>query len=106
MRRPWIAVVSPHKTQSGDGLAAVLLIDPDEKPLPSIQIIAKLFGFTRAEARLCQLLAPGVRLEDTAGQLGITMNTARTHTRRILEKAHFRRQTDLVLLLNRLPADA
>jgi DNA-binding CsgD family transcriptional regulator/PAS domain-containing protein len=105
LRRPWIAVVSPHKTASGDGLAAVLLIDPDEKPVPSATIISQMFGFTRSEARLARLLAAGVRLEDAAGELRITVNTARTHARRMLDKAGVRRQTDLVLLLNRVPAD-
>lgn len=105
LRRPWVAVVSPHKRTSGDGLVAVLLIDTDKKPVPSATIISQVFGFTRSEARLAQLLASGVRLEDAAEQLGITINTARTHTRNMLDKAGLRRQTDLVLLLNRLPGD-
>jgi DNA-binding CsgD family transcriptional regulator len=48
------------------------------------------------------MLAQGIRLEDAAAQLSITINTARTHTRRMLEKSGVRRQTDLVLVLNKL----
>lgn len=102
-RRPWIAVVSPHKVSDGKGYAAVLLIDQEETPQPSARIVAQLFGFTHSETKLALLLAQGIRLEDASIQLKITMNTARTHTRRILDKTGLRRQTDLVLLLNKLP---
>lgn len=103
LRRPWIAVISPHKGPLGEGLAAIMLIDPEENHVPGAAIISKLAGFTAAETRLAQMLASGLRLEDAADELGITMNTARTHTRRILDKTGLRRQTDLVLLLNKLP---
>jgi DNA-binding CsgD family transcriptional regulator len=66
-------------------------------------VVAQLFQFTPSETRLGLMLAQGIRLEDAAMQLGIKVNTARTHTRRMLDKAGVRRQTDLVLLLNRLP---
>jgi len=85
-------------------MAAVLLIDPEASAQPSAEIVAGLFQFTPAETRLALLLAQGIRLEGAAAQLKITMNTARTHTRRMLDKAGVRRQTDLVLLLNRIPA--
>ena len=103
LRRPYIAAVSPHRS-SAAGTAAVLLIDPEESPEPSAEIAARLFGFTRSETRLALLLAQGIRLEDAAQQLSTTMNTVRTHTQRMLAKAGVRRQTDLVLLLNKIPA--
>ena len=106
LKRPWIVVVSPYKSTSGDKLAAALLIDPDEHPVAATEVLAKTFGFTRAEARLSQLLASGNRVEDAAEQLGITVNTARTHVRRMLDKTGLRRQTELVLLLNKLPASS
>ena len=96
-------MVSPHKGPLGEGLAAVTLIDPEENPVPSSAIISKVASFTGAETRLAQLLTSGMRLEDAAQELGITINTARTHTRRMLDKTGLRRQTDLVLLLNKLP---
>jgi len=104
LRRPWIAVVSPHRVPSGEGLATVLLIDPESHAEPSAEIVSRLFGFTASETRLALLLARGTRLDDAAAQLRIKMNTARTHTRRMLDKTGLRRQTDLVLLLNKLPA--
>jgi len=103
MRRPWIAVVSPHKTENGEGLAAVLLIDPEEKPMPSWAALARAFRLTKSEAKIAQMLAMGMRLEEVAERLEITINTARTHTRRILEKTGVRRQADLILLLARMP---
>ena len=104
LRRPWIVVVSPYKSSSGDKLAAVMLIDPDQHPAAPVEVLAKAFGFTGAEARLAQLLASGNRVEDAADQLNITVNTARTHVRRMLDKTGLRRQTELVLMLNKLPA--
>ncbi len=105
LRRPWVAVVSPHKGPLGEGFTVVMLIDPDAHPVPSRDIVSRLAGFTAAETRLAQFLASGIRLEEAAEELGITLNTARTHTRRMLEKTGLRRQTDLVLLLNKLPAE-
>ncbi len=102
LRLPWVAVVSPHKSSWGDGFTSVLLIDPEESPIPSAEIVAKVFGFTPSETRIALMLAQGIRLEDAAAQLSITINTARTHTRRMLEKSGVRRQTDLVLVLNKL----
>lgn len=102
-RRPWIAVVSPYRNASGESFAVVLLIDPEGESEPSAEVVARLFGFTPSETKLALLLARGIRLEESSHELRITLNTARTHVRHMLEKTQLRRQTDLVILLNRLP---
>lgn len=106
LRRPWIVVVSPFRVSSRQGLAAVLLIDPERNPKPKATLISKLFGFTPAETKMAILLADGTCVEDAAAKLHITMNTARTHVKRMLDKSGLRRQTDLILLLNKIPGDA
>jgi DNA-binding CsgD family transcriptional regulator len=102
-KRPWIVSFSPYMGQPGQGMVAVLITDPDQPSLPSAEIVARLFGFTSAETRMAVILATGVRVENAAEILQIKLTTARTHLQRMLEKARVKRQTELVLLLNRIP---
>ncbi len=86
----------------------VLLLISDleqEKRGPAADILRRLFGLTPAEARLAMLLGHEMSLAEAAGTMGITMLTARSHLKRIFEKAGITRQADLIALLNRIPSD-
>lgn len=61
------------------------------------------FGLTAKEAALARLLAQGAPLKAIAEQQQITLATARTHLSRIFRKTHTARQSELALLLNKLP---
>lgn len=52
---------------------------------------------------LAARLFEGKSLEQVAGELAITYETARTHLRRIFSKTGTSRQAELVLLIARLP---
>lgn len=68
------------------------------------QALSSLFGLTRAESRICRLLVGGSSLEQAASKLGISMNTARTHVKRVFDKTGAHRQSDLMLLFtSRIP---
>ena len=87
------------------GVAAVLFVsDPEREVQTPEQFIRDLYGLTPAEARLAMLLGRGHTLNDAAGALGISRNTAHTHLSRIFMKTDTSRQSDLVRRLLTAPA--
>lgn len=78
--------------------AAVLFIrDPEASVAETSQkIVQQLFGFTRIEAAMALSLANGNTIEETAENLGLKKNTARTYLRFIFNKTGVTRQTMLV----------
>ncbi len=58
--------------------------------------LAELYHLTNREAALAGLLARGLTLAESADELGITEQTARTYSKRIFLKTGVRRQTELV----------
>ncbi|MBN1772828.1 MAG: helix-turn-helix transcriptional regulator [Deltaproteobacteria bacterium] len=80
-------------------IAAILLHDPETTMEPSPRTLQRLYGLTPAEAKVCVALAHGTSLRRLAENHRVTLNTARTHLYRAMEKTGTRRQTDLVRLL-------
>jgi len=58
-------------------------------------ILTQLYGFTPGETRVALRVAQGESVADIAGALGLSVNTVKTHTRRIFDKAGVRRQAEL-----------
>jgi DNA-binding CsgD family transcriptional regulator len=102
--RPMTGVVAPL-TRAGvrEGPAAarvaVFVTDPDKMRVPEQGTLARLFDLTPAEARLVQGLTAGYTLEESAGQLGISVETARKRLRDVFVKTDTHRQSDLVRLV-------
>jgi DNA-binding CsgD family transcriptional regulator len=63
--------------------------------------IAGLFGLLPSEARLALALGRGMSIADAAVDLGLTIETARTYTKKIYAKMGARGQADLVRFLHR-----
>ncbi len=59
------------------------------------------YGLTAAEAVVAQLLLRGNSNAVVAERLNISLETARTHVRRLLAKTGTHRQSDLILVLLR-----
>nr|WP_319000290.1 helix-turn-helix transcriptional regulator [Burkholderia cenocepacia] len=78
---------------------ALLLRDPDNKPLGAHDIIRKLYDLTPAETSLALLLTNGLTLEEAAEESRISKNTARTHLRAIFSKTGVTRQAMLIRIL-------
>ncbi len=78
------------------------LIPVEHKPRPKVDLLAKAFGLTPAEARLASIIAEGVSPEHAAEELGIARVTARNQLRAIFSKTATHRQGELVALLSRL----
>ena len=70
----------------------------------SAPVLRQLFGLTRSEARLVQSLAGGASLDEGARQLGISVNTARTHLKHIFHKTGAKRQSELIHQVETGPA--
>jgi DNA-binding CsgD family transcriptional regulator len=66
---------------------------------PSVYELKVRWGFTVAEARLARRLAGGKSLQESARDLGIRHETARSHLKHVLEKTGVGRQADLVRTL-------
>lgn len=84
------------------GCAAVFVADPERNFELSHERLRRLYGLTRAEGQIAASLADGKRLDEAAADLGITLNTARSHLKRIFFKTSTERQGELTHLLQSL----
>lgn len=64
-----------------------------------LDLAARIYGLSAAQARLAAHIAEGLTLPDAALAMGVTFNTARTHLQRIYEKTGVHHQTALVRVL-------
>ena len=103
-----VVVVTPSPAgaaASGEPPYVVLLLFdiPGYREL-SAPVLRQLFGLTRSEAKLVQSLACGATLDDGARNLGISVNTARTHLKHIFHKTGAKRQSELIHQVETGPA--
>jgi DNA-binding CsgD family transcriptional regulator len=103
-KRPYGIFVAPVSKQSlalsiFQPAVCVVITDPERQPLLQTQRLQKMFGLTRAEAKLAACLANGQELKSAAEELGITYGTARSRLAQIFQKTETRRQGELIRLL-------
>jgi DNA-binding CsgD family transcriptional regulator len=104
-RRPYMAMVAPVRSRrfALDGpvqpIVAVVVTDPEREDATPTELLTGLFGLTPAEARLAALLAEGKSVAEAAAELRVSLNTVRTHLKRVLSKTGTRGQADLVRLI-------
>ena len=74
---------------------------PDSQPisLEQRERLRELFGLSKTEARLALCLAGGLTLAQAAEEIPITIESARTYSKRIFAKTGTARQADLVRVL-------
>jgi DNA-binding CsgD family transcriptional regulator len=58
-------------------------------------------GLTVAERRVAAIAASGLSNAEIASVLAVSLNTVKTHLRRVYSKLDVKRQSELVLRLNR-----
>ncbi len=80
---------------------SILAIDTSSRPEPDVPLLCELLSLTPAEARVAGKLALGRSLEEIAADLGISLETARTHAKRALSKTGTERQGELISLILR-----
>jgi DNA-binding CsgD family transcriptional regulator len=109
-RRSYQVVVAPVRTRfrhlagGATPLAMALITDPERPRLPKINLLMQLYGLTPKEAALAGKLAEGESVEQAGEEMGMKYQTARTHLRHIFSKTGTSRQTELLVLVARLPA--
>jgi DNA-binding CsgD family transcriptional regulator len=82
--------------------AVAVIEDPEERVQQRPGTLNKLFGLTRAEAEIAQLLAQGVSLHEIAALRTVSYETARAHLKAIYRKTETNRQSELSLLLAKI----
>jgi DNA-binding CsgD family transcriptional regulator/PAS domain-containing protein len=92
--------VAPFAAGSGRRPAVVLFISaPERNPVPMVDQIAGQLQLTPAEARLAAALVEGKSMKEFAEEAEVTLNTARTHLKRVFHKAGVSRQGELIRFL-------
>ena len=63
--------------------------------------LARLHGLTRAESAVLSCMMEGLRNGEAAARLHVSIETVRTHVRRVLDKLGARSRTEAVVLASR-----
>ena len=95
-------VVPLHNTRSARSrcVATLVFVCDSERALADAEdVLEDFYDLTPSEARLATHLMNGATLADSAIALGIRLQTAKSHLKRIFSKTHTRRQSELVHLL-------
>jgi len=107
-RRPLALLVAPLRMNECAPISlryrpatVVFISDPERSSHIPAELFAELYGFTRRESALAELLLEGLDLREVAARLGIRMTTARAHLRQIFEKTGTHRQAELVAVVLR-----
>ncbi|MBI4921622.1 MAG: helix-turn-helix transcriptional regulator [Devosia nanyangense] len=79
--------------------AVVFIRDADRNAELESGMLRQLFDLTPAEAAVARSLTTGLSLDEAAGTLNISRNTARAHLRSIFSKSGISRQTELMRLM-------
>lgn len=107
---PLRVVVAPHISAMGNIAQAVAahveIHDPCSPPASRAETLRSLYGLTKAEAKLADLLAQGCNLTEAADRNSVTRETVRSQLKSIFQKTGARRQAELVRLLATIPTSA
>lgn len=93
----------PLSGYPGQLAALVYVSDPSTGQVSRAQALHALYGLTPTETRVADLLAAGLEVREISERLGMALETARFHTKRILTKTGVRRQSELVRMMLTLP---
>ena len=97
--RPLNVWVTPLAGSGSDDVTAgVFISDPGFSVTPDPWLLG-LYRLTPAEETLALALLRGDSVTVAARQMGISLNTARTHLKRVFHKTSTRRQGELISLL-------
>jgi DNA-binding CsgD family transcriptional regulator len=105
-RDPWLdLLLVPAMPLSGTARPAHALIAyvhaDDWSSADRCDQLAQLFDLLPSEARLALALARGMSIAEAAAELGLTVESARTYSKRIYAKTGARGQADLVRFIHR-----
>ena len=90
-RVTWVDVLRPT--------AILFITDPEHAAAVRSEWLSQDFGLTQAEAAFAAEISKGDGLQATAGRLGVSLATVRTHLAHVFDKTGARRQAELVRLI-------
>jgi DNA-binding CsgD family transcriptional regulator len=93
---------SERRRALGPGMAAVFVSTSPNGIPPAVEVLSALSGLTSREARIALMIADGRAPIDAATELGISINTVRTHIAKIFEKTGVKSQQGLVKFISTL----
>jgi DNA-binding CsgD family transcriptional regulator len=98
---PEPAIDEPAKIWWVTADAGVIEVAVHDRRLPDdrLALAAAVYGLSPAQARVARAIVAGQDLSAAAAELGIRLNTARTHLRRLFDKIGVRNQTAMVRAL-------
>ncbi|MGE7367980.1 helix-turn-helix transcriptional regulator [Neorhizobium sp. NPDC001467] len=103
---PLIAHLLPIRRAARDifsrAMALLAVTEVAQVGPPDMRVLCGLFDLTPAEARVARGMALAQTPEMVAAALGVSVETARSHLKRIMRKTGTTRQAELVLLLSGL----
>lgn len=82
----------------------VLIFDPEAAVPVAERALRQTFGLTPAEAALARRLASGLTVAQSASELGVSLNTARTQLKAVFSKTGVNTQSQLVHRILNSPA--
>ena len=97
-------IATPSVGDDGEIIIVLYLFDCSLERVVSRDILMRLYGLTKTEAKLSQLLVGGSTLDSAAQTLDISVNTARTHLKHVFHKTGINRQAELVHRIETGPA--
>ena len=100
--RPLRVLVAPVRNGATEPAAAVVvhIFDTHCERTISHEVLRDLYGLTAAQAAVTAYLFEGQSVEQTAEQLGLSVNTVRSHLKCIFTKCGVHSQTELLHLLD------
>lgn len=87
-----------------DPVVAVIITDAEQELEPREKILCRLYGLSPMQARIAVKLMQGRRVDEAAGELNVSIHTARSHLKAIYAKTGTSRQGELVSYLLSGPA--
>jgi len=102
-QQSFVSTPPPHESVRSDVFAHPGTKQETE-PLSISAYIGHVFGLTRAEAKFARLLVTGKSVAECAGELGVSIHTARSHLKKAMAKTGTNRQGALIGVLLRRTA--
>lgn len=102
-----ISLLNNQDLNSRAGFVMVL-VDPDRSEIVDLSNFATLFGLTRVEAAVCDLLIKGYTNREIAESRNVSYETVATQVKALFAKTSSRRRSDIVHLAHsvNIPMDA
>jgi DNA-binding CsgD family transcriptional regulator len=93
----------PYQSPENSSLVLVAIMDLMRAGQMQRAKIAAIFGFSEREAELAELFSEGLRVQEIAVRMGVTVNTARVHLRNVFSKTGCANQIELARTFTMLP---